>query len=191
MLFDWCVMMDRTGHKQAKLHCLRAVVQVVCLGLFVYLALAARFKWELPLPYDLFLRFDPVVWLIVSAATREAALYGSFALALVASTALFGRIFCGWVCPLGAAIDAAHLVWFRRPSSSLVEWLSSVRFWVLIVLIGAAVAGVNFAGWLDPLVMSSRVLHLWRGARLYWTAAAIGWTVVHGSYFYRSFISIS
>lgn len=171
-------MTVRTEYKRAKLYCMRVGVQTICLCLFVYLALAAQFKWKSPLPYDLFLRFDPVVWLMVSAATREAALYGSFALALVVVTALFGRVFCGWVCPLGTAIDAANLVRIRRPSGSLVERLSSVRFWVLLVLIGAAVAGVNFAGWLDPLVISSRALHLGRGARLDWVAAAVGWTVV-------------
>ena len=151
---------------------------MVCLGLFIYLALAARFQWKLLVPYDLFLRFDPVIWLMVSAAEREAALYGAFALALVVVTVLFGRMFCGWVCPMGTAQDAAHFIWGRRPSGSLVERLSSIRFYVLIVLIGAAVAGTNLAGWLDPLVMSSRVLHLGRGARQDWTAAVVGWTVV-------------
>ena len=171
-------MTVRAEHKRAKLRWLRAGVQMVCLGLFVYLALAARFKWKSLLPYDLFLRFDPVVWLTVSAAAREAALYGWFALALVVATALFGRVFCGWVCPLGTAIDAAHLVRGHRPVGSLVERMSSVRFWMLIVLTGAAVAGVNFAGWLDPLVISSRALHLGRGAQLDWAAAVVGWTAV-------------
>jgi MauM/NapG family ferredoxin protein len=172
---------DMTGpvnHKRAEVRSLRAGVQIVCLSLFVYLALAARSQWRSPLPYDLFLRFDPLVWLTVSAAAREVALYGSFALALVVVTMLFGRVFCGWVCPLGTTLDAAHLVWGRRPDSSLVESLSSVRFWVLIVLIGTAVAGVNFAGWLDPLVMSSRALHVGRGVRSDWTVAAVGWTLV-------------
>jgi MauM/NapG family ferredoxin protein len=178
VLFDWCVMMDRAEHKRAKLRWLRAAVQMVCLGLFVYLALAARFEWKSPLPYDMFLRFDPVVWFVVSAAAREAALYGPFALALVVTTALFGRVFCGWVCPLGTAMDAAHFLRHRRPTGSLVERLSSVRFWLLTALIGAAVAGVNFAAWFDPLVMSSRALHLGHGARLNWAAAAVAWTAV-------------
>jgi len=151
---------------------------MVCLGLFVYLALAARSQWRSPLPYDLFLRFDPVVWLMVSLAAREAALYGLFALALVVATVLFGRVFCGWVCPLGTALDAAHLVRGHRPSGSLVERLSSVRYWVLIVLIATAIAGGNFVGWLDPLVMSSRVLHVGLGTRLDWVATVAGWMVV-------------
>ncbi len=153
-------------------------VQTVCLGMFIYLAFAAYFKWKSPLPYDLFLRFNPVVWLLISTSTREFALYGSFALALIIATALFGRVFCGWVCPLGTVLDTAHLIWDRRSDDSIVERLSSVRFLVLIVLIGAAIAGVNLAGWLDPLVMSSRSLHIWRGAWLHWAAAVVGWTVM-------------
>ena len=171
-------MIREVEYNGAKLRRLRIGMQIVCLGLFIYLALAARFRWKPPLPYDLFLRFDPVIWLVVSAATRKVALYGSFALALVVATMLFGRVFCGWVCPMGTSQDAAHFVWRRRSSGSLVERLSSIRFWVLIVLIGAAVAGVNFAGWLDPLVMSSRALHLGRDARLDWTAAVVGWMLV-------------
>jgi MauM/NapG family ferredoxin protein len=157
---------------------LRAGVQTLCLGLFIYLAFAAYFNWKSPLPYDLFLRFNPVVWLLISTSTREFALYGSFVLVLIITTALFGRVFCGWVCPLGTVIDAAHLARDCKPKDSLVERLLGVRFLVLIVLIGAAIAGVNLAGWLDPLVMSSRSLHIWRGARLDWVAATVGWTVM-------------
>ena len=84
-------MTDRAEHKRAKLPWLRAGVQAVCLGVFVYLALAAQLKWHSPLPHDLFLRFDPLVWLIVSTAGREVAVSGWLALALVVVTALFGR----------------------------------------------------------------------------------------------------
>ncbi len=171
-------MTGRAERQRSKLPWMRAGVQAACLGVFVYLALAAPFHWTSPLPYDLFLRFDPLVWLMASAAAREVAVYGPFALALVAATALFGRVFCGWVCPLGSAIDAARWVRGRRPGGSLIARLSSVRFWVLAALIGAAIAGVNFARWLDPLAMSAGALHLVHGARLGWTTVAVGWTVV-------------
>ena len=171
-------MTDRAEHKRARLTWLRAGVQAVCLSMFVCLAFAAQFEWKSPFPCDLFLRIDPLVWLVATAAAREFAMYGWFALVLVVASALFGRVFCGWVCPLGTAMDAASLVRCRRRSGPLSERLSSMRFWVLVVLIGAAIVGVNFARWLDPLVMSSGALHLACVARLDWTAAAIGWMVV-------------
>jgi MauM/NapG family ferredoxin protein len=153
-------------------------VQATCLGLFLCLAFGIQFEWKVPLPHDLFVRFDPLVWLVTSAAARGVAVYGSFALATVAATALFGRLFCGWVCPLGTAIDAARLLPGRRPGSSLIGRLSSVRFWVLMVLLGAAIAGVSLVGWLDPLVISLRAVHLARGAPSDWKAAAIAWTLL-------------
>ena len=165
--------MGQTEHKRAKIRRLRPGVQIVCLGLFLYLAFAARFRWKSLIPYDLFLRVNPVVWLLVSASTREFALYGSFALVLTIVTALLGRVFCGWVCPLGTVIDAGRLVWDRKPKDSLVKRLSNIRFLVLIVLIGAAIAGVNLAGWLDPLVMSTRALNIGSGARLDPATAAV------------------
>jgi MauM/NapG family ferredoxin protein len=172
------VMTNKAEHKRTKLLWLRAGVQAVCFGAFVYLTLAVQFEWKSPLPYDLFLRFDPLAWLVSTTAAREVANHGWLALALVLSTALLGRVFCGWVCPLGTAIDAARLVRGKRTSNPLTEQLSHVRVWVLMVLIGAAIAGVNFAGWLDPLVMSSSALHFMSVAHLDWTAAAIGWMVV-------------
>ncbi|MHC4559769.1 MAG: 4Fe-4S binding protein, partial [Planctomycetota bacterium] len=171
-------MTSQVDYNGAKSRRLCTGVQIVCLGLFIYLALAARFQWKSLLPYDLFLRFDPIIWLMVSVTTRDVALYGAFALALVVATVLFGRVFCGWVCPMGTAQDATHFVWRCRSSGSLVERLSSIRFWVLIILIGAAIAGVNFVGWLDPLVMSSRALHVGSGAEPDWAAALVGWMIV-------------
>jgi len=169
-------MTDRIKHRRGRLNYLRVGVQAVCFGLFVYLALAARFQWKSALPYDLFLRFDPVVWLTVSAAARTVALYGSLALVLVAATLLLGRVFCGWVCPLGTVQEAARLVRGRRPGVSFVARLSNIRYCVLLALIGAAVAGVNVAGWFDPLVFSGRALRL--GPGMDWTPAVIAWTVV-------------
>ena len=171
-------MRGRAGVGRAGLLWLRGGVQAICLGLFLCLALATRFEWKSPVPHDLFLRFDPLVWLVTSAAAREAAVLGSLALATIVVTALFGRVFCGWVCPLGTAIDAARLVRGRGPGSSLTGRLSSVRFWVLMILLGAAIAGVSLVGWLDPLAISLRAVHYAGDAPSDWKVAAIGWTLL-------------
>ncbi len=171
-------MKGQAEQKRTRLPWLRAGVQAVCLGLFVYLALAAPFQWSWPLPSDLFFRFDPLVWLVVSTAARQVALYGSFVLLLVVATALFGRVFCGWICPLGTTIDTVRWVRGRRPVGSWVRRLWSLRFWVLILVLGGAAAGVNFTRWLDPLVISSRAIHTAHNPSLDWAAAAVGWMLL-------------
>ena len=154
---------------------------MVCLGVFVYLALAARSRWPSPLPHDLFLRLDPLAWLLSSAASRAVAPYGWIALGLVVVTAVFGPVFCGWMCPLGTAIDGAGRLRGRRPGIALPRQAFGARFWVLAALLGAAAVGVNFAGWLDPLAMSSRALHVARGAPHVPLSAAIAWALVAGA----------
>ena len=164
--------------KRTHLTWLRVGTQVLALGTFVYLALAARLGWGSPLPHDLFLRLDPLVWVASSLGPRALAPYAALALGLLAVTAVFGRVFCGWLCPLGSLMDGAGLVRRRWRGVSLSKRLGIVRFAVLIALIGASVAGANLVGWLDPLVMSARALHLTRGARLDWTGTVIACMLV-------------
>jgi MauM/NapG family ferredoxin protein len=171
-------MAERGRHHRRGPARLRAAVQAACLAAFVYLALAVGFGWPTPVAGDLFLQFDPLVWVVGSAAAREVAVHALPALALAGATALLGRAFCGWVCPLGTVIDAAGAAVRRKPSPPRCARLSSVRFWLLAALLGAALAGANLAGWLDPLVMAFRALLLANRPGANWAAAAAAWSAV-------------
>lgn len=142
---------------------MRVGVQAAGLGAFVYLAVGARRGWPSPVPYDAFLRLDPLAWLLGSAASRGPAPWGWIALALVLVAAVFGRVFCGWVCPLGTVIDGVGRLRGRWAGVRVPRKVSRARFWVFGALLGGAAAGANFGGWLDPLAMSFRALHLGRG----------------------------
>jgi len=156
----------------------RPGVQAFFLVLFILLALSLWAPWQMPLSHDLFLRFDPLLWLLGSVADREVAQHGLFVLALVLATAALGRVFCGWVCPLGTTLDATRVATGRQPGRPLPPWSSRLRFWLLAGLLGAAMAGANFAGWFDPLVMTSRALHLLTCAGESWLPVAVGWFLV-------------
>ncbi len=137
--------------------------QVAFLLAFVYLAMAGAAGWVVPGFYGAFLEFDPFPWLVGSVAARQITSFGAISLGIIVITAILGRVFCGWVCPLGTLLDFA--AWFRKvfrgrlKSVKVPEW----RFAVLAMLVGAALAGVNWAGWMDPLVLTSRAMNLGAG----------------------------
>lgn len=153
---------------------LRAGVQAVFLAGFVALTVLAAWKWALPVPGDVFLRLDPLAWLVGGMAARELAPHGLAVLAMLLATALMGRLFCGWLCPLGTAIDVAGALGRRRS----IRPVPNLKFWILAALAAAAAAGANFAGWIDPLVMTSRALHLTVTPRPTGTPALLAWGLV-------------
>ena len=87
---------------------LRRITQIVTFALFIVLLIhaAAMVRAALIVPPELFLRFSP----LAAAATMlgAKAWIGRYVPALVVLVAAiaFGRIFCGWICPLGSTLDA-------------------------------------------------------------------------------------
>jgi MauM/NapG family ferredoxin protein len=107
----------------------------------------------------LFFRFDPLIFLTVSVATRAILTLGLLSLSLVIATFLFGRFFCGFACPLGTAIDLLEPLVRRRAGYS-GPVLKNVKYLLLLFLAAAAVVGVSRAQFFDPLAIMDRFLTL-------------------------------
>ena len=136
---------------------LRWLIQLVFLLLFVVFFARIRYGAS-PVLSDVFFRIDPLVFVVTSVATRAVLAAGLLSLVVVAATFLFGRFFCGFVCPLGTTIDLADAV-FRRKSPRAAQWRRG-KFLTLIFLIAAAAVGASFIGFFDPLAILSRSLAL-------------------------------
>ncbi|NWG00541.1 MAG: 4Fe-4S binding protein [Thermoanaerobaculaceae bacterium] len=133
--------------------------------LFVFLWLLARLAASDPrdLPFGAFFHSDPLaaVAVVFSSATLPGALVWGTALLLC--TIVFGRVFCGWVCPLGTLQQLAS--WILSPRSrreSLAvnryrRWYA-VKYYLLAALLLAAAAGTLQTGLLDPLSTLARGL---------------------------------
>ena len=171
-------MASRTREHRSAIKWLRAGTQAACLLLFVALTLAVSFGWPVPVARDLFLRFDPLVWIAGSIASRDIAPHTLLVLALVVGTLLLGRVFCGWICPLGTVIDMARMVRWRRVRPGDPPARQRLRYWILAALLGLALVGANFAGWLDPLVIASRAIHSAARFDAFGYAAIIAWAMV-------------
>lgn len=116
---------------------------------------------------------NPLTWVLTVIASRtliEKTI--CFMVFFVGLAVIFGRVFCGWVCPLGTLIDAAARL--LRPAKAELalnreaqreraaqQWLAPLithrtKYYLLLFLTVAAVGGVNVVGWFDPLAILMR-----------------------------------
>ena len=107
---------------------------------------------------NLFFRFDPLVLIILSTATRLLITSALFSIIIIIGTLIFGRIFCGFICPLGTLIDFFRPVVPGLKPRSLN--LKNAKYLILVFLVICALLGVSFIHFFDPLVITARSLAL-------------------------------
>ena len=137
---------------------LRRIVQVVCLFFFFWLLYHARWHPEGSIPPPLFLRADPLVALsaFLSRGSTSLPLFIPAGIIIVI-TVLFGRIFCGWICPLGTIIDTSDTILWRRRSGQRARYARPAwKYYVLGAALVAALFGVQLAWIADPIPLLTR-----------------------------------
>jgi polyferredoxin len=140
----------------------RRAVQIAFLLLFGGLLLAARRPVEgdvSPL-VGVFFHFDPLI-LIATWLAAHALYAGAFwALATILLTVVAGRVFCGWICPLGTLHAAAGRlllwVWPRRAAPQQWSRWQLAKYLLLIGFLAMAVFGAHWGCVFDPLVLLYR-----------------------------------
>jgi polyferredoxin len=143
---------------------LRRFVQALFLLLFLYLFLQTAYH---PIdrtggPVTFFFELDPLVLLVVWLAGVAVPAALLLSLATLGITALFGRWFCGWICPLGTLHQMMTKLRGGSLSSRLKRAVYSPRqrwkYLVLIGLLAGTLAGLNLIGWIDPFSLLYRSL---------------------------------
>jgi polyferredoxin len=133
--------------------------------LLLFLALLVKTDYggtnELAYPVKVFLDADLLVLAssFLSAHRLPAALF--LALLFVPVTILFGRAFCGWLCPFGTLHHAVSYagrpaVRERGVKTDGARW----KFLVLLLFLGSSLFGLQLAGLLDPISFLVRSLSL-------------------------------
>ena len=100
---------------------------------------------------------------LASSALYRGLLWG---LVILIPTFFLGRFFCGWICPLGTLNHFfSQFKSERKRGRRLIDsqryrpW-QTLKYYVLIAVLAAALFGVGLAGILDPISLTVRSLAL-------------------------------
>ncbi len=137
----------------------RITIQILSLFFFFYLLWQTTFPLVQGfIPVDLYLRLDPLVTTLIPVVSRafiENLLPGFFVLIL---TLIFGRVFCGYLCPMGISLDLARF--FIKPKKSneihINPLLRQIKYFLLTIIAVAAIFGVSHIFWGSPIALITR-----------------------------------
>ncbi len=130
----------------------RIVSQIIFFGIFVYLFLLTATVAN-KLFINPFFSADPLIFVINSIATRIILPFG-LPLILIILSLIFGRFFCGFICPLGTLIDwLDSLIRKRKPGKANY---ANFKYYILLFLSISAIFGVSLVYFFDPVVILGR-----------------------------------
>ncbi len=132
-------------------------IKILCQTLFftIFLWLVFSDPDKHTLKIDLFCRIDPLLALSAVLSSRTFFTYAAFSLIIIITAILFGRFFCGWICPMGTLSEFA-----ARPVRKIQGNFSQIKYWILAALITSAILGFNITYTLDPFALLTRGLAL-------------------------------
>ncbi len=110
---------------------------------------------------EFFLMLDPLVSLSAAVAARMFIWSWAAALGVVLLCVIFPRAFCGYICPLGTLIDGFDWLLGRRAGRSAHQragWLANIRYYLLAIVLAAAVFGVLLSGFVAAIPVLTRAM---------------------------------
>ncbi len=137
----------------------RRISQIFFLLFFLLLFLSATYPLKFKIPVDFFFRTDPL--LAISSMVSARAFISAFiwAFFILILTIVLGRVFCGWICPLGTTLDTVSFVFKNKTGKSYkkIRWL---KYAILIFLLTGAIFSSQLIWFFDPLALLARSLTL-------------------------------
>ena len=140
---------------------LRRVFQVLFIFGFFVLFILTTFPLNSLIPVDLFLRIDPLIAFNTLLASHSFLIKMIPSIIVLVITIFLGRIFCGWICPLGTTIDACD----KLPKEKLNKKTEQkkyrftwIKYAVLIAVLTTALFSGPLAGYIDPIALYTRTV---------------------------------
>ncbi len=155
----------------------RRFSQVFFFALFCYFVFQTGFRGSfaaqsdtpvrLPYPVEAYLLADPFVGAMTALSTHTVYRGLLWSVGLLALTLIFGRVFCGWICPFGTL---HHFFGWILPSrkgrgASRVEANKThayqrVKYYLMYAFLLASLGGSAIGGMFDPICIAVRSIGL-------------------------------
>lgn len=151
--------MVKRNHRVKYLTIFRRIAQWTWLAIFLWLFVQTDYHGSDEIPYavNIFFRIDPLVGAAAVLASRAWIAMVLPSVFFLLSAFVFGRWFCGWMCPLGTLLDTVHPV-TRGKSTRPGNPRRHIRYMLLVVILIAALFGLPLAGLMDPFAILIRGL---------------------------------
>lgn len=149
---------DRVSQKAVHLHwrTARKWVQVLFFGVFILLFIGARRGSWAPWIINLPMRLDPLTMLANTLASRSWLSSSLLALLTLLLTIILGRVWCGWICPLGSLLDLFNFHSGKKRVINPAEGWRLVKYSLLVAVLTAAIFANLSLLVFDPITL------LWR-----------------------------
>jgi MauM/NapG family ferredoxin protein len=85
------------------------------------------------------------------------------AIILVILTLIFGRFFCGYICPLGTFIDFCNIILFKKPKKKEKPYPKpnrNIKYFILTGVVAGSLLGANVLHFFSPMSIFPRVFTL-------------------------------
>lgn len=147
----------------------RRISQIFFFVLFIWFCIVSTVGdklWQIrDWPVNWFLQLDPLV-AIGTVLSTHTLYYGLlWSLGTVILTIIFGRFFCGWVCPFGSIHHFVGYLGNRKKTTSRKIQLNRyrkaqrIKYYILILLLVMAAFSLQ-TGLLDPIPLITRSVNL-------------------------------
>ena len=167
----------------------RRAAQAGFLGLFLYFLFQTAFRGtfasadarvRLPLPVEGFLLADPFVAAMTVLSTHTVYRGLLWSVGLIGLTLVFGRVFCGWICPFGTLHH--FFAWIfpsrygrgnKRVESNKTHVRQRAKYYLLYAFLAAGVTGSAIGGLFDPICVAVRAIGLAVIPAVQWIASGL------------------
>jgi polyferredoxin len=131
--------------------------QAIFFAVFIGLLIAASTQATLPIPSQLFLLLDPLIALIALISGQPAIIIAVYSSVIVIITLLFGRVFCGYACPLGTIIDQFDMLsGVFKVKQDRFKRLKIMPLAILAVVLTLGLYNIGVVMIFDPISLTTR-----------------------------------